>query len=446
VIGLLIRGGTLVDEHSARRADVLIDDGQVQTVLEPGQQVVADATIDATGLHVLPGAVDAHVHFNEPGRAHWEGFLTGTRAAAAGGITTVCDMPLNSAPPTLDARALADKRAAIADQAVVDYALWGGLVPGSLDCLAGLSEAGVVGVKAFLCDSGLPEYPPLDERTLAEAMRRCASLGLLLALHAEQHDVTHALGEAARASGRRDALAWAHSRPPETEVEAVASALELARATGVRLHFVHLSTAEAARRVAKARAAGMDVTCETCPHYLALDESDLLRLGALAKCAPPLRARAIVDDLWTCLVDGTLDYVASDHSPCPPEMKASDDIWTSWGGINGVQTLLAVLLHEGVYRRGLTLPRLVQLTSANPARRMGLFPRKGALLPGSDADVALVDVESDWTLRAEELLTRWPLSPFVGRDFHGAVRMTLLRARVAYHDEWVARPGTGRPA
>jgi allantoinase len=433
---LLVKDGVVVDERGARQADVLIVDEQVAKIVEDGRAAAADSIFDARGLHVLPGVVDAHVHFNEPGRTDWEGFLSGTAAAAAGGVSTVCDMPLNCHPPTLDARALALKRGAIAQHAYVDYACWGGVVPQSLAHLAELHEAGVVGVKAFLCDSGLAEYPQVDEFSLLDVMQRCAELGLLLGLHAEsaQHFDLHA-------------SSWATSRPPAAEIEAVQRALEVARETGTRVHFVHISTAAAARLIALARRGGLDVTLETCPHYLTLDASDLAHLGAVAKCAPPLRSRDEVEQLWATVLDGTVDLIASDHSPCPPSMKGGDDIWTAWGGISGVQTTLPILLTEGVHRRGLPLPRLVRLLSASPARRMGLYPRKGALAPGSDADLALVDLEHEFRLDAAELRTRWPISPFIGRSMRGQVVATFVRGTLVFREHAVqVEAGFGQAA
>jgi allantoinase len=421
----------------------------VQAILPPGHARVADDVLDASGLHILPGLVDAHVHFNEPGRSDWEGFLTGTTAAAAGGVTTVCDMPLNCHPPTLDSRALAIKRSAIAKHAVVDYALWGGLVPDSLDHLAELQRDGVVGIKAFLCDSGLAEYPPLDDFALVDAMQRTSDRRppLLLALHAEDPAQTQLLGRQAREAARRTALDWAASRPPSTEVNAVRSALDGAHETGARLHFVHISTAAAARLIAAARADGLDVSVETCPHYLLLDTRDLQRLGTFGKCAPPLRDRTEVDELWEALAEGAIDWIASDHSPCPPEMKHTDDIWSAWGGLAGVQTLLPALLTEGVHARQLSLPRLVTLTSGTPARRLGLYPRKGVLEPGSDADLVLVDLEREWTLGAADLRTRWPINPFLGRTFRGRVVATLVRGNEVWRDGQLrVAAGYGQPA
>jgi allantoinase len=447
----LVRGGALVDELSVRRADLLIESGRVRSILPPDGEQSSDAVIDASGLHILPGLVDAHVHFNEPGRTDWEGFLSGTTAAAAGGITTVCDMPLNCHPPTLDARALNLKRSAIAPHAVIDYALWGGLVAESLEHVAELQQGGVVGVKAFLCDSGLAEFSHLDEFRLLEAMQRCAELHppLLLALHAEDAAETRRLGAAARTAGRRAALDWARSRPPETELAAVRAALAAARETGARLHFVHISTAAAARAIGEARAGGQDVSVETCPHYLLLDESDLERLGAFGKCAPPLRPGDQVDQLWEGVLDGTIDWIASDHSPSPPDMKNNNagDIWSAWGGLAGVQTLLPALLDAGVHRRELSLPKLVNLTSGTPSRRLGLYPKKGALDPGSDADLVLVDLEREWTLRPGDLRTRWPINPFLGRTFRGQVVATFARGTRVWSDGALqVEPGFGRPA
>lgn len=438
---LLITGGTLVDERSVLPRDVLIADGRVAQLLEPGQSPPHDEILDARGLHVMPGVVDAHVHFNEPGRTHWEGFLTGTTAAAAGGVTTVCDMPLNCHPPTLDKRALLLKRAAVAEHALVDYALWGGVGPGSIGHLAELQAEGVVGVKGFLCDSGLAEYPFLDEFALLDAMQACADLSLLLALHAEDPRMTRQLAEGRRAAGGAGALDWARSRPVQTEVDAVARALEVASTTAARVHFVHLSTGAAARLVAQARANGVDASCETCPHYLALDESDLERLGASGKCAPPLRAREVVEELWQAVLDGHVDFVASDHSPCPPDMKHTPDIWSAWGGLGGVQTTLRVLLSAA----RLELPKLVSLSSAAPARRLGLYPKKGALEPGSDADLVLLRVDVESTLEAAELRTRWPHNPFLGRTLRGRVEATLVRGTTVFRDGSArVEPGFGQ--
>jgi allantoinase len=447
-VDLVIAGGTLVSEHETLLGDLAIVDGRVAAILEPGRpDVQAEARIDARGQLVLPGLVDGHVHFNEPGRTHWEGYATGSAAAAAGGITTFLDMPLNNDPPTLDGASLAAKANAVADKSVVDYGLWGGIVPGNLERLGELHAGGVVAAKAFMCHSGLDGYPGVDDAALFRALRIGAGLGLTVGLHAESDGLTTAFGAEAQAAGRREPRAWAQARPPFTELEPVRRALLLAAETGASVHFVHVSTPGAVQEVAAARAAGVRATLETCPHYLALDEDDLARLGPYGKCAPPLRPREIVEAMWQEVLAGRVDLIASDHSPCPPADKdrGQNDIWQAWGGLHGVQTLLPVLLTEGVHARGLALPQLVRLTSAATARRYGLYPRKGALLVGSDADVTLVDPDASWTLAAEMLKTRWPLSPFLGKTFRGRVAGTLVRGTVVYRDgEITVPPGFGR--
>jgi allantoinase len=450
---LLIAGGTLVSEHEVVAADLAIVGGRVAAILDPAtDDVQAEARIDARGKLILPGLVDAHVHFNEPGRTHWEGYATGSAAAAAGGITTFLDMPLNNDPPTLDGPSLAFKTSAVADKSVVDYGLWGGIVPGNLGRLTELRDGGVVAAKAFMCHSGLDGYPGVDDAALYGALRAGAELGLIVGLHAESDGLTTALGAEAQAAGQRSPRAWAHARPPFTEVEPVRRALYLAGQTGASIHFVHVSTPEAVREIAAARVrtddeSGVHATLETCPHYLTLDEDDLARLGPYGKCAPPLRPRPLVDELWQELLAGRVDLIASDHSPCPPadKDKGEDDIWRAWGGLHGVQTLLPILLTEGVHERAMPLTLLVRLTSANPARRYGLYPRKGALTVGSDADVTVVDPAAEWTLDAGMLKTRWPISPFLGRRFRGRVETTIVRGTVVYRDgEIVAAPGFGR--
>ncbi len=443
---LAIAGGLVATDADVFSATVVISGGRIVALLDPGERPPAEEVLDATGRIVLPGGVDPHVHFNEPGRTHWEGFETGSAAAASGGITTVIEMPLNANPPTTDARAFAVKLEAIGPKALVDYSLWGGLVTDNVDRLEGLERSGAVAYKAFMIETGT-EYARADDGVLWEGMEKIAAWGSLLGVHAENNDLAVRLQARLERVGRRDMRAWCEARPPEVELEAIQRALGMARATGCRLHVVHLSTPQGGLLIAAARYAGQRVTVETCPHYLLLDEEAFARLGPVAKCAPPLRARPAVEGLWRQVLDGTIDCLSSDHSPCLPEDKArgAGDVWQAWGGINGVQTLLPLMVSEGMHRRGLPLERLVGLTSANAARIFGLYPRKGSLLPGADADVVIVDPDREWTITADWLRYRHRLSPFLGWRVKGWVDRVLVRGRTVVRDgEIVGEPGYGR--
>jgi allantoinase len=438
----VIRGGVVVTLDGVVSADVAIVDGRVAAVApELGER--GREEIDAAGLHVLPGAVDAHVHFNEPGRAGWEGFDTGTRAAAAGGTTTVVEMPLNAHPPTVDAAAFELKRRAGERAAHLDFALWGGIVPGNGAELAELAECGVVGFKAFMCATGIDDFAAADDLTLYEGMREASRLGLPVAVHAENDPITAGLAARALAAGRTAIRDFAASRPAVAECEAIARALLLAEEAGCALHVVHVSTGRGVALVAEARARGVDASCETCPHYLALTDEDAERLGAVAKCAPPLRPAGEREALWRHLEAGSLPMVASDHSPAPAALKAPANAFEAWGGIGGAQTMLRALLGEGHLARGLPLAPLAATVTDFPARRLRLSG-KGRLRPGDDADLALVELGAEATLEREELLQRHPLSPFVGRRLCVRVARTVLRGETVFAGGRVVGPPRGR--
>jgi allantoinase len=441
----VIRGGMVVGAGTVSPADVRIADGRIEAV-GPGLRG-AEVEIDARGLLVFPGVIDAHLHFNEPGRTEWEGAATGSRALAAGGGTLFFDMPLNSAPCTVDAAAFALKRAALEAASIADFALWGGLVPGGIGEMAELAECGVVGFKAFLCDSGLPEFPRADDLTLYEGLCEAARLNLPVAVHAESQEITGGLARRylarqykdAGSTGVREFLA---SRPVIAEMEAIRRATLLAAEAGARLHIVHISSGRGVAMAAEAKARGADVSIETCPHYLFFTEEDIERLGALAKCAPPLRAREEQSALWERVLDGTVEIVASDHSPAPPEMKAGG-FWSAWGGIAGVQSTLAVLLEGGHHRRGLPLERIASLTAGQPALRFGIRER-GSIAAGNHADLAIVDPGETWTLDAAGLFQRHPISPYVGCTFRGKVRRTIRRGETIFADGLVAAQSRGQ--
>ena len=427
-IELLIHGGAALDGSPL---EVAIDGYSIAAV---GAQLELDARerIDATGLTILAGTVDPHVPFNAPGfRSEWEGWATGSAAAAAGGVTTVIEMPLNAHPPTIDAGSFDLKAAVASERSQVDFALWGGVVPGNLAAIGPLAERGVIGFKAFMSASGVDDFGAVDDLTLLQAMREIAPLGLPVALHAESEVITSGLAARARAEGSVSMRDYLDSRPAIAETQAIVRAIELAADAGCRLHVVHTSTARGVRLVAEARAAGVDVTCEVTPHNLILTEDDAIALGALAKCAPPLRSRAETERLWSLVAAGEVAFTGSDHSPSSPELKRGDDAFATWGGISGVQTLLEVMLTEGRTRVGAEL--LTVLLGGGAAKRFGL-ERKGCLAVGADADVALVELGPMRELDAAELRYRHPYSAWVGRKLTARVRRTVLRGRTVYLD------------
>ncbi len=404
--------------------DIAIEDGKIAAI---GRELPGAAEeIDARGLQVFPGLIDVHLHFNEPGRTEWEGAATGSRALAAGGGTLFFDMPLNSTPCTVNADAFDRKHAALAKSSITDFALWGGLIPGNVSELAELADRGVVGFKAFLCDSGLPEFPRADDQTLFDGLREAARLGLPVAVHAESQELTQSSVPHDRASVK----AFLASRPVIAELEAIQRATLLAREAGAKLHIVHVSSGRGAALAAEARAKGADVSIETCPHYLFFTAEDVERLGAVAKCAPPLRDAVEQNALWAQLLAGAVDIVASDHSPAPPEMKSAN-FGKAWGGIAGVQSTLSVLLDRGYHCRQLSLDRIASLIATEPARRFRI-PGKGSIAIGMDADLTLVDVSRSAELRRENLKQRHALSPYLGRTFRGCVVRTLRRGETIF--------------
>ncbi|MDP9259279.1 MAG: allantoinase AllB [Actinomycetota bacterium] len=407
--------------------EIALADGVI-AALEPAGTLADDAReiVDAHGLDVLPGLIDAHVHFNDPGRASWEGWGSGTRALAAGGFTCGVDMPLNSDPPTVNVLALEAKLAAAKGAAHVDFAVWGGLVPGNVEHMEELAAAGVVGFKAFMADSGIDDFAACDDLSLYEGMCRAAQLGLPVAVHAENAVIVRELGRRAIAAGRTGMADFAASRPVAAEVAAIATAIAIAEEAGCALHIAHVSSGRGAVLVAEARAAGADVSCETCPHYLALSAEDAERIGVLAKCAPPLRNAEERHGLRRAVRDGTIDYIASDHSPAPPRLKEGH-AFSAWGGISGCQTTARVLLAEG-----LTSKDVAFLCSVAPALRLRL--PGGLLEPGANADLLLLDPAPTAALTSSELEYRHPHSPFTGRALRGRVARTMLRGRTVAID------------
>ena len=425
-LDLVVRGGRLVTPDGVVRADLAVLRGKIVQIA-PEITDATNATLDATGRYVFPGILDAHVHFNEPGRADWEGLATGSAALAAGGGTCFFDMPLNSEPPVLDAAALRVKRALAEEKSCVDFALWGGLVPGNLDKLAGLRDAGAIGLKAFMCDSGIESFPRVDAASLKEGMKRAAKLGLLVAVHAEADTLAAKLTAEQKAKGKTDAKAYLASRPVEVELAAIRTALELAGETGCALHVVHVSSPEGIALITEARDQRVDVTAEACPHYLLLNDKDVVRLGAVAKCAPPLRDEKRRLALWAELRAGRIHTVGSDHSPSRPEMKDSANMFAVWGGIAGCQHGFELLFSECAKTAERDLPVLAAVLARNVARRFRLDGRKGLLAEGRDADFSLIKFGTEHEIHDDDLWTRHRISAYVGRKSRVRVTHTYVR-------------------
>jgi len=402
--------------------------GTAARVSPPGQGLISGSSRNHIRLAddevLIPGLVDTHVHVNEPGRTDWEGFATATAAAAAGGVTTIIDMPLNSVPPTTDVAALGAKRAAAAGQCAVDVGFWGGAVPANAADRPALREAGVIGFKCFTVDSGVPEFPPLGDEALAAAMRQVAELGSLLIVHAEDA----AIIAAAPAPSGRCYAGFLRSRPPAAEVAAIVRLLALAAETGARVHVLHLSSADPVPLLTAARASGALVTAETCPHYLTLAAEQVGPGQTEFKCCPPIREVANRERLWAGLESGAIDCVVSDHSPCPPELKdpRNGDFGTAWGGISSIQLGLPVVWTHA-RERGFSLADVVRWMSASPARLAGLATTKGAIAVGHDADLVAFAPDEDFVVAPERLLTRHKLTPYAGAELTGVVRRTWLR-------------------
>ena len=432
-MNLVVRGGTVVTSRDVTLADIAMTDGRITAVGPDLELNGADEIneIDAKGLHVFPGGIDSHVHFNEPGRTEWETIANGSAALAAGGYTTFIDMPLNNLPVTTDVVAFDLKLEALQRSSLVDFGFWGGLVPGNLDQLEGLAERGVAGFKAFMCPSGIDEFPACDEETLRAGMKRIAELGSILLVHAEDPaKLTIPVGGSVQ-----DFL---DSRPAEAETSAIALAISLAAETGCSLHIVHVSTARGAELIQDAQGRGVDVSGETCPHYLLYTQADLERLGGLGKCAPPFRTTDDTDALLERLEDGGIGIVVSDHSPSTLALKQRDDFREVWGGISSCQSTRQLLLALGI-----DPSTVAALTAGNIATRFGL-PQKGDIAVGFDADLWLVDLTAESEVRRSELLYRNPFSAHEGRRIRGTTVHTMVRGQTVFAEGEPATKPAGR--
>ncbi|MFD8734529.1 allantoinase AllB [Streptomyces sp. NPDC059618] len=426
---LVLRSTRVITPEGTRAASVAVAAGKITAVLPYDAGVPSGARSQDLGDDVLlPGLVDTHVHVNDPGRTEWEGFWTATRAAAAGGITTLIDMPLNSLPPTTTVAGLRTKRDVARSKAHVDVGFWGGALPGNVKDLQPLHDAGVFGFKAFLSPSGVEEFPELDQEQLARSLAEIAGFGGLLIVHAED---PHHLAAAPQKGGPRYADFLA-SRPRDAEDTAIEGLIALAGRLGARVHVLHLSSSDALPLIAAARADGVRLTVETCPHYLTLTAEQVPDGASEFKCCPPIREAANQDLLWRALADGTIDCVVTDHSPSTADLK-TDDFATAWGGISGLQLSLSAVWTEA-RRRGHGLEDVVRWMSSRTAELVGLGGRKGAIAAGHDADFAVFAPDESFTVDPAALQHRNRVTAYAGRTLDGVVRSTWLRGERVFAD------------
>ncbi|HEX5506099.1 MAG TPA: allantoinase AllB [Thermomicrobiales bacterium] len=441
----LVRGGTLATIHGVFRADIVIRDGVIAALTADAGDLAADETIDATGLTILPGGVDPHTHMREPSKRDREGFATGTAAAAAGGITTIVEMP-QADPPATDGATFRQKRELAEAHALIDVALYGGAVGQPRAQIDEQFAAGAVAFKSFMCNSS-PSYPAVDDAQLYDALLAVADLDSFLTVHAENDALLQTYLRRLREAGRHDNLAHCESRPPFVEAEAVRRAIYLAGEAGAHVHIAHVSAAQSLLAIEEAKADGHWVTAETCPQYLLMTEEDVDRLGPYARCAPAIRTRDHVEAMWRGLGDGTLDFVCSDHAPYETAEKEAGraSIWEAPLGLNIIQVMYPAVLDEALHAWGFPLELCAAITATNAARIFGLYPRKGTIQVGADADLACYDFDREWTVRAADLFTKHKWTPLDGRRVRGRVVRTISRGRTVYLDGRItAEPGSGR--
>ncbi|MEI7943520.1 MAG: allantoinase AllB [Actinomycetes bacterium] len=426
---LIVRSLRVVTPQGEVAASVAVNSGKIVLVTDFNAQLDGKSDITIEGV-LMPGLVDTHVHINEPGRTEWEGFETATKAAAAGGVTTVIDMPLNSIPPTTSVLALNTKKEAALGKTSVDVGFWGGSIPGNSRDLIPLLNAGVFGFKCFLLHSGVDEFPATSDLDFAQALEILAKVDGLMVIHAED---AHVIDESVRA-GSRDYQEFLASRPKGAENTAIAQVIREARRTGARVHVLHLSSGDALEMIKEAKADGVRISVETCPHYLSLTAEEVADGATQFKCCPPIRERANQDELWEGLLSGVIDQVVSDHSPCTPDLKRFDegDFQSAWGGISSLQLGLSILWSAGS-ARGATLTDIANWMSAAPARLVGLH-QKGAIEVGKDADLLEFQPAKEFTVTPAELFHRNPVSPYAGKVLQGVVQQTWLRGTLIYQN------------
>ncbi|WML52317.1 allantoinase AllB [Neobacillus sp. PS3-12] len=436
---LWVKNGLVYTDKGFQQMDIKVTDQKIDLIRENNAEPLAQkqsvTIIDASGCLVVPGFIDAHVHFNDPGRTAWEGMETGSRAAAIGGTTTLFDMPLNCKPSVTSLQSLVDKKRYLSSLSYVDYALWGGMTGDTIQSQEFTRmEEGIIAWKAFMCESGIEDFKMVSYEELKQAMKIAKEQNKILALHAEWEDEMNKLTSFYKQTRINDRIAYLNSRPIYAEEKAVSNALELAAAYGTSVHFVHISSSRVIEMIQQAKKSGVNVTVETCPHYLVFDDQDFIRQGPILKCAPPLRSREEVEKLWDCINRGWVDTIASDHSPCLYSMKLTNSIWDAWGGIQGVQYTWLALLDQALKRK-ISLSRIIPLGTVNVADRFGVADRKGRILSGMDADLVLIALDEQTHVDQKSMAFRNPFSPYEDFTFQLKIKKTILRGKVIYDDQ-----------
>ena len=435
----------VVTPQGIRPAAVLVEDERIPAIVSPSEIPSAASRLDFGDLAVLPGLVDSHVHINEPGRSEWEGFETATRAAATGGYTMLVDMPLNCVPSTTNVAALEAKRHAAQGKCSVDWASWGGVVHDNQEEIQPLAEAGVRGFKCFLVHPGIEEFTMVSESELRHSLPHIARTGLPLLVHAELPGPLDAATARLQNADWTRYSTYLESRPDEAELSAIRLMISLCREYRFHLHIVHLATASGLEILQAAKAEGLPITVETCPHYLHLEAESIADGATQCKCAPPIRSRSNREQLWQGLKDGVIDLVVTDHSPCPPAMKRTDEgnFQTAWGGVASLSMALSVMWTEA-QPRGFALTDIARWMAEQPAKLAGCHARKGQIAPGYDADLVVFDSDTKFQVTADTLHQRHAVSPYLGETLRGVVKRTYVRGKLVFKDGEFLRPAVGR--
>ena len=439
---VIVKNARIPQGDNTILTNILVKDEKIAGFVDSIDNIDSKEVIDAGGLLTLPGCIDSHTHFMDPGFTHRENFLTGTSSAAAGGLTTIVDMPCCSTPSVRSIPELENKLNKIKDKAIIDFGFWGGVTgedvrEGKLANVKAQADYGVLAFKVYMTPS-VPTYPRVTDPEMLEAFRAVAETGLAVGIHAENYAMCDYFVQKYQKEGRMDGPAWAEARMELAEKAAIQLGISFAEDTGARLHIVHMSTGIGAKLVKEAKIRGLDVTSETCPHYLTLNAKDAMtEHGAFAKIAPPLRTKRDNEELWAGLQDGSVDFIGTDHAPYEIETEkdaAGMNIWTAFPGIPGVETMVPILISEGYNKGRISLSKLVDILSRNAAIHYGLYPKKGAMEIGSDADFTIVDTEKEWTIDKDKTYSMAKYTPHHGAKLKGKVAKTVVRGKVVYDD------------